>query len=532
MQVISTRVRCWGVMAFLGCFTLSGGFVPAQDDIFDDDLTSDTIADPLATPDDGSDPLAAPQDPDKMRADYEAGLAEAQTLIAEEKWTAALVALQELSTAGMDPRVQIGLGVCYAETGSLDLAITSLSSALVSRGAAMIPGLTETANVYLGRVYLEKNLYREAQQKLADARQANPQSPEAAMLYGKALVRVAMRPAGMSGDQSGQAQLLQAVETLTRAIELKSDYGEAYLERGRALLQVLRIEFAVEDFQQAVEYLGPTSDASADLGTAYNMRAAQESAKVDSDANKIVRNYRDSLAASENYLRGATFGRQIAPWEKVDPLTQSPEKVLLARADVRISLAEELNNDESMDLYRAAVEDAYQILNAERPARDNKLRAHFIRGVAYRMLDDLPNAIEQFTKAIENYLSISGRPYSEAYLRRGICWFHQSAYDLAMQDFQAASNNPANPYTYEPRAMFWWGLSYARQNDHLKAIHYYTRAITASSQYTYAYLNRGLAYLHLGRYDQALEDFDFVIRKNPENEQANEFRGLAEQGMP
>ena len=524
-----------------------------QDDIFDDDLTSDSSADAAGAADAGfgdtsgagfgdtsgadsfgllDDPAMSSQDPEAARAEYEEKLQQAQMLVAEQRWEEALTTLQGLATVGQDARVQVGLGICYTETGSPDLAITALSQALVSRGAAMIPGLTEVANIYLGRVYLEKNMYREAQQKLADARQINPQNPEAAMLYGKASVRLAMRPSGMGGDQSGQGQLAQAIETLTQAIEIKPDLGEAYLERGRALMQSRRTEYAMEDLLKAVQLLGPTSDASADLASVYSMRAAQEGQKQDGDVDKIVGDFRSALAAFESYLQGATFGRKVAPWEKVDPLTQSPEKVLLSLADLRMSLAEELDNDESAQFYHDAIANADQILNAPEPAPEDELRAYFIRGIGNRMLGELRPAIDEFSKANTAYQTIAGRPYTEAVLRRGICWFHLGEYDLALQDFESAKVTPANPYAFEPRAMFWAGLTHANQQEYRDAIFYYTRAISASPQYIYAYLNRGLAYLNMGRLDQALEDFDFVLQQDPNNEQANEFRAMTVANMP
>ena len=524
-----------------------------QDDIFDDDLTSDSSADAAGAADAGfgdtsgagfgdtsgadsfgllDDPAMSSQDPEAARAEYEEKLQQAQMLVAEQRWEEALTTLQGLATVGQDARVQVGLGICYTETGSPDLAITALSQALVSRGAAMIPGLTEVANIYLGRVYLEKNMYREAQQKLADARQINPQNPEAAMLYGKASVRLAMRPSGMGGDQSGQGQLAQAIETLTQAIEIKPDLGEAYLERGRALMQSRRTEYAMEDLLKAVQLLGPTSDASADLASVYSMRAAQEGQKQDGDVDKIVGDFRSALAAFESYLQGATFGRKVAPWEKVDPLTQSPEKVLLSLADLRMSLAEELDNDESAQFYHDAIANADQILNAPEPAPEDELRAYFIRGIGNRMLGELRPAIDEFSKANTAYQTIAGRSYTEAVLRRGICWFHLGEYDLALQDFESAKVTPANPYAFEPRAMFWAGLTHANQQEYRDAIFYYTRAISASPQYIYAYLNRGLAYLNMGRLDQALEDFDFVLQQDPNNEQANEFRAMTVANMP
>jgi tetratricopeptide (TPR) repeat protein len=100
---------------------------------------------------------------------------------------------------------------------------------------------------------------------------------------------------------------------------------------------------------------------------------------------------------------------------------------------------------------------------------------------------------------------------------------------LALQDFEAASNNLANPFQYESRAMFWHGLAEAKLGEQQAAIRSYTRALRGAPDFVLAYLNRGLAYFNVGRYDRAIEDFNQVLRRDPQNASARQYRGLAEQ---
>ena len=155
----------------------------------------------------------------------------------------------------------------------------------------------------------------------------------------------------------------------------------------------------------------------------------------------------------------------------------------------------------------------------------DEARAHFNRGVSLRMLNDLPAAIEAFTKAIRKFPSYGG-----AYLRRGICLFHQQKYEMALQDFEAASVDPRNPYSVTPesRAALWIGLTHAQRGEHDLAVRAYTRALTGFRGFVSAYLNRGLSYMNLGRYDQAVEDFANVLRLDPENEEARRYLSLAQ----
>ena len=147
------------------------------------------------------------------------------------------------------------------------------------------------------------------------------------------------------------------------------------------------------------------------------------------------------------------------------------------------------------------------------------------------MMDDLPGAIAAYTEGIENIPTSTLLQYfgSDPFLRRGICYFYQGDYHLALQDFEAASNNQFNPFQQEPRAMLWQGLAESKLGEQESAIRSYTRAIRSAPEYIAAYLNRGLAYLNVGRYDRAIEDFNHVLRRDPDHASARQYRDLAEQ---
>ena len=68
------------------------------------------------------------------------------------------------------------------------------------------------------------------------------------------------------------------------------------------------------------------------------------------------------------------------------------------------------------------------------------------------------------------------------------------------------------------------GMIHAKKREFSNAIRDYTRAIERSPSYTYAYMNRGLAYMNLGRWDQAESDFNAVLRFDPKNESAKQRR--------
>ena len=501
----------------------------AQDSIFDDGL-GDTTAGPGTGLDDIGGDLGTPED--DPRAQYEAKLQAAEQTRESGDYQNALTAYQELEQLGganpaqKDPRVLYGIAFCHQQLDATDLAISYYSQVLVSRQSAQVPGLLEAVYINRGQLYINVNRYREAVEDLTDARAANPQNAEAAMLFGSATLRSAVTSPGGGLDQAGQATINGAVTALKDAIEIQPDYGEAYLERGRALMRLRLVEYAVTDFESAVQYLGPDSAAAAELGTAYAMRAGQQASRADVDRTKVIQDYRAALRAMDGYLASAQFGDKPAPWDTSDPFDQIPERVMLSRADAKIALANELEAEERTELYKSAISDADRMAAIPDAQDEIVARAQYLRGVGYRMLGDLQQAADAFTKAIQVY-SAAGARYSDAYLRRGICYFHLGEYEKARQDFGDASTVPTNPYVYEPRAMFWAGLTYAKMEDYENAIRSYTRALKSAPRYTSALLNRGLAYLNMGRFDRAIEDFDVVLRQYPGHSEASMYRDLA-----
>ena len=143
------------------------------------------------------------------------------------------------------------------------------------------------------------------------------------------------------------------------------------------------------------------------------------------------------------------------------------------------------------------------------------------------MMGNLDVAIDEFGSALR-YSKQTPRPYyPDANLRRGIIYFRQEKYDLAIEDFQEAAVNPGSPLQEDPRATFWLGLAFARKANYPDAARAYTRAINSYPEYTAAFVNRGLAYLKSGRYERAFSDFNIAVRLDSTNETARKYREIA-----
>ena len=65
------------------------------------------------------------------------------------------------------------------------------------------------------------------------------------------------------------------------------------------------------------------------------------------------------------------------------------------------------------------------------------------------------------------------------------------------------------------------GNMYTMMNNHQKAIEDYTKSLAMDSTLTFAYLYRAFLYFDLKEYDKSLKDLKVVLRKEPNNPNAN-----------
>ena len=202
--------------------------------------------------------------------------------------------------------------------------------------------------------------------------------------------------------------------------------------------------------------------------------------------------------------------RDLAPFpeaeEEEEPSQQatSPAEQLLMEAE-RLDKAGKL--EEARDKLREVVK------------LDPKLTiAHLALGVVCRRLGDFAGSVD----ACSAGLRIDPED-PELYLRRGIAWFHQGLYGIALEDFEDAAG-----IAYEdPRPELWRGLTLIELKRPLEAINAYASAVRRDRTFMVAYLNRGLAYLSTGEPQKAEFDFDLAIRHNPRDVRAWFNRGVA-----
>ncbi|MDX1965214.1 MAG: tetratricopeptide repeat protein [Pirellulales bacterium] len=172
-----------------------------------------------------------------------------------------------------------------------------------------------------------------------------------------------------------------------------------------------------------------------------------------------------------------------------------------------------------MELYRA---EKYQEVLDTLDKVDDAQKADpgywLVKGLSHRMLQQYNEAIAAYTKGIE-----LAPENGDLYLNRGVAWYHNKEYAVAILDFEEA----AGLIYADPRPELWKGLSYMELGLPRLAIQSYSQSIKFNNKYIPAHVNRGLAYLSLDEFTPAVLDFHGAIRLNPADARIYFLRGVA-----
>jgi tetratricopeptide (TPR) repeat protein len=137
----------------------------------------------------------------------------------------------------------------------------------------------------------------------------------------------------------------------------------------------------------------------------------------------------------------------------------------------------------------------------------------------YNVLSDLKRYAEA-ELAINAAIKLS--PRSAFYNNRGILYYEQKKWELALADYnQALKINPDLALAYVNR-----GLVYYNQKKWELALADYNQAIKINPDYANAYLNRGVLYGEQKKWELALADYNQAININPDDADAYNNRGI------
>ncbi len=445
---------------------------------------------------------------DQLKAFYDQGT----QLFAQGDFNAAIKQFSEaLKLNPRDFPSLYELGRAFVELGDFESALQSFSQAAIYGRSFSEPFFER------GKVYMELGRHREAAEDFRMARQLDPGNPEHEFQNGLALAEIGYNSVlGTAARES----LDEAVRFFDRAIDLNPTYAEAFFERGSALLRLGELDDSIDDLEKANELDAENSEWIAQLGFARLQRASNEAGKRNGDAQRITSDYQAAIVALGKFFQiappppdkdGKTDEEDKSAKEDKDEILH--ENVHVARAVAYIGLADETGTDAT--LYEKAIEDCDEAIELN-PDLGN---AYNQRGIAQRMMGDLDAAIDSFTEAIEINPS-----NTDAVLRRGIAWFRKQDYDLALTDFAEAR---AYSTSSDPRVSFWAGLTQAMRGDYRAAIDNYSLALKNRPDFISAYMNRAIAYMKVGRNKRAISDLNQILRREPDNEKARNYRALA-----
>ena len=546
----------------------------AAAELFDEPAAAAPTAEPTA-PAGGAVTDAAPaaQPPAQMTPEERRKLVgdafqQAKELMAQGEWAKAVERLSfGIAEAGNSVPVTLDVyfarARCYSELKQHEAAILDFER-IMKREKQVPPPLLIQAQIELGKAQYALGRYDKAIKILDTAGKAAPQNVEVIFQRAQTMLRLAEQ---LGRDEDGYQKLTGAMALLDRAIAADPKNVAAILERSQAHLSLGNLDEAVKDLERAGELSQDKPDYVGRVGYLYLQRAMQQQAQESASRPDIAKDLELAVGAFDRYLAAmdaaaseggaeqppqpdaeeAPSNEPLAPGAAEPPRIAEPpgaegasqrerttesnpyaaqlkrESILVARATARMHLAKFVSKAEKSALYQSAMRDCEVAI-----ATDPKVvQAHYQRAVILRLLGRWEEAIRAFTETITLAGQQDRQVQSEALLRRGIVWFHRGDYGQSLQDFTAASGGGLS----DGRAQFWMGVSYAQQGDDATAIYHFTESLSENPRYVLALKNRGLAYLRVGAYERAADDFIQVIRRDPNNSQAHYLRSQALQRL-
>ncbi|QEG33684.1 tetratricopeptide repeat protein [Bythopirellula goksoeyrii] len=432
-------------------------------------------------------PLAESQDLGIRDTNATAAYEEGMKLLEAEQWDDAVAAFtQAVNIDNTYAEAFFGRGEALRNMDDYQAALDSY------KAATNID--SKSAKAYNGQAIAERELglYDLAFNDFNNAIGLDRRDPEIAANLGDLLVNFRQDPTS-------------ALRVLDKAAELDPENAEVYRNRGLAHAQLRHFDEAEADLAKSVELKDDDFETYSMLANIYLFQ---------DDKEKIPQ----AIEALTNAIKF------YEPEESSDPKTYVQGYLL--RSDARLTLANEAKTpaEKREELYEKVNEDADAVLSELPDTFPVSGQALYRKGVALRMQDKYGEAIKAFTDALQLVPAGESAPYTtNAYLKRGICWFLQDENRLARKDFLLAA---ASDYT-DPLPHMWTGFTFAAEDDFRSAIDSYGEAINKNPNFALPYINRGLAYAALDEYQRAADNFNEAILVEPTNPDLYNQRGRA-----
>lgn len=265
--------------------------------------------------------------------------------------------------------------------------------------------------------------------------------------------------------------LSKSIVNLDKAIALKQDYAEAYINRGVAYYLKGNLEVAIQDYTKAIA-LNPNLDL------VYNNRGLAYDKKK--ELNLAVQDYDKALTLNRNNVEA--YANRGLTYKHIGNLDQ-------------------------------AIKDFTKALTLDL----NFAQAYLNRGLTYFLKGNLELALEDYNRAIALMPD-----YAEAYNNRGLVYNEKRKLDKALEDYnKAIALKPDYAEAYTDR-----GLTFEHLGKLNQALGDYNKAIALNPKLIQAYVNQSRVYKLMGKLEQAIQDLTKAIDLNPNDAEVYYWRGL------
>ena len=290
-------------------------------------------------------------------------------------------------------------------------------------------------------------------------------------------------------------QYAKSIELISKAIDLKADFPEAYNNRGNAYRGISKYKDAAEDYSTAIFLRPDYAMAHNNLAVTLRDMGKLHEALAEHDAALSLKpHYREAL------IKRGTLLIELEKFE--DALTDFNKVLLLYPNDLDV-----LHNRGIALMKTGQLKKALSDYNQFLEFNPSNKGGYNNRGNIFLELGLYHEALLDFNRALE-----LDPDYAEALNHRGVAFKELKRFDEALEDYNKA-------LTLKPDyadALNNRGVVYREFGRLHEALADYSRAIELVPDYAEVYNNRAGVFIDLKQFDEALADFDKATALKPD----------------
>lgn len=306
----------------------------------------------------------------------------------------------------------------------------------------------------------------------------------------------------------------QAIEWLDEAIEIKEDYADAYLERGKRKVDIenvddirVRYQDAIEDYNTYIQMRPKDPVAYAERGYAYR--------KLDQD-DQALKDYNQAIRLDAKYAE-AYLGRAWVKFKKHDE--EGALKDLEKATQIKPDYADAHYAQGDFHYFAGEYTKAIVCFDKALQADSVYLRALNLRAGAKQFSGLFAEAVQDY----DRLQALDTEAFS-AFLDRGKCYQALGKHREAIADFNTLAEKipgAADTYIYRGVSQYVLGHQEAAEADFKKVFENTVLVVNSSVKIGCLLVEHGLA-------KEGLVWLDQVLAKSPDNRRAQECKERAD----